>query len=256
MAVVSPVSSIPEAAFASMDSMMGAAPAAAAGAGIKGTLGSIWKFLGGEWGSSVGKAYRTAKLADSTVKITNFDWGKAYSDYFAGEAAKKAAEATAGTAAKTGFFGKLFSGIGKKLGVIFNAIIFLPRIFNAFKEGGIGEGLKETAKAALSLVGFALGAVVVGMFGLGAVAGFFASAAVAMAVDWGANKILGESVAEQNKQMLAQQEELQKNQGNFDVFKNDPAMAILKRRFDERNNYLGGTLLPYGQNYDRSQYYA
>ena len=181
MAGVPTVSSIPDAAFASLDSMMGAAPAASTGTSATGTLKSIWKFLQGDWGTSVGKAYKDAKTAaeaaGKSVSIFSFDWKQAYGDYHAKAAADAAEEAAkiASGELKKGFFGKIFGGLKRNLGPILTAVFFLPRIVKAFANDGIGEGLKETAKAAISLTAFAIGGVIVGMLGLTGVLGLVAT---------------------------------------------------------------------------------
>ena len=231
---VSPISSIPDAAFASMDSMMGAAASTASTTSTTGTLKSIWKFLQGDWGTSVGKAYRDAKKSGLTRGITDFDWKKAYSDYHTKAAADAAAEAAkiASGEIKKGFFGKLFGGLKRNFGPILTAVFFLPRIIKAFANDGIAEGLKETAKAAISLTAFAIGGVIVGMLGGGLILGLLIPAALSMVADKGANMVLGESKEEQRELLIAQQKQTQKQMQTpqQDIFKNDPVMASIRNR--------------------------
>ncbi|MCR4881612.1 MAG: hypothetical protein K6A44_06655 [bacterium] len=212
-----------------------------------GIFKKAWTFLAGEWGKPVGEAYRAAKTADpANVSIFKFDWKNTYTSEIGKIEAAKAAGATK----------SLWGKITSKMGPILTAIFFLPRIVKAFANDGIGEGLKETTKAAISLVGFALGGVVVGMLGLSGIGAFLIPIALSMAIDFGANKVLGESAAEKREVLLAQQKELEKNQSNFDIYKNDPIMASLKKRFDERNNYIGSSLMPSYLSGYRTQYYA
>ena len=238
---VSPISSIPDSAFASLDGMMGAPVATSASASSTGTLKSIWKFLQGDWGTSVGKAYKEAKKAGLTKGITDFDWKKAYSDYHAKAAADAAAEAAkiASGEVKKGIFGKLFGGLKKNFGPIVTAAFFLPRIVKAFATDGIGEGLKEVAKAAISLTAFAIGSVIVGMLGLTGVLGFVAMLAIPMIsghiADKAANKVLGESKADQREALEAKSNEVQQlAQINAQsIAKNDPVMESIRKRVME-----------------------
>ncbi len=203
-----------------------------------GTLKSICKFLQGDWGTPVGKAYKDAKKAGLTKGITDFDWKKAYSDYHtkaAADAAEEAAKIASGEL-KKGFFGKLFGGLKRNLGPVLTGIFFLPRIVKAFVNDGIGEGLKETVKAAVSLTAFAIGGVIVGMLGLTGIGGVIATLAIPMMVsmvaDKGANMVLGESKADQREAMVAQEQEMKKqlHSNPQDIFKNDPVMASIKKR--------------------------
>lgn len=255
--MVSSISSIPDAAFSSLDSMMGGAATATSGNSIMGALKSIGKFLQGDWGTSVGKAYRDAKKAGLTTGITDFSWKTAYNNYHtkaAADAAEEAAKIASGEL-KKGFFGKMFGGLKKYFGPIVTAIFFLPRIVKAFANDGIAEGLKETAKAAISLTAFAIGGVIVGMLGLTGIGGVLAALAIPMVVsmvaDKGANMILGESKAEQRETLLAQQKEMQKQTPYQDIIKNDPVMNSLRNRI-----YTDSYANPYGSTRARNQYIA
>ena len=152
-----------------------------------------------------------------------------------------------------------------KIGPIFTAIAFGPKIVKAFMNEGIVEGLKETAKAAVSLAAFAIGGVIVGMLGLTGFLGLAATLLVPMAIsmvaDKGACMVLGESKVDQKEAQIAQEKELQKNQSQFDIYKNDPMMATLKKRFDARNDFNPNPLATtsstgsiFGNT--RTQYYA
>ena len=209
---------------------------AAQSSGILSKLKSIGRFLMGEWAGDVGKAYRDAKKLNVNTSIRNFAWGKAYTEHFE-KAAVENATAIANNANK-GIFKKCLSFLGRKSGIIFNAIFFGPKVFSAFKNDGIVEGLKETVKAAAGLTAFALGGVFVGMMGFTGFAGLVASLLVSgifsMLTEKGTSAILGKSKADEREELAAQQNQLQEkvkqNLNPATFAKNNPDMAYLYKR--------------------------
>lgn len=108
----------------------------------------------------------------------------------------------AGKAAK-GFWGKLASPLkvlGKKMPLIGNIIMVameLPNIFKAFKNGGVGAGIKEIGKAGAKLGGFAAGAAI----GQALIPIPFVGAMIGGLVGgWIAEKIVGKSFTEKQKE--------------------------------------------------------
>ena len=177
---------------------------AAAGTGIMACLKKFWTLIMGEWGKPLGEAYRNAKKANPNLKITDFEWGKKYAEITAKQAAEKVAT--------DGVKKSIFSKIGSKLGPILLIAFNIPRIIDGFKTGGLPEALKETAKAAIGLIGFAVGATIAAALGMTGVLAFVVPLLFSMVVDWGANKILGESKADEQAQLAQQQQQLQQLQ--------------------------------------------
>ena len=109
----------------------------------------------------------------------------------------KGIKAKVAGAGKLSFFkkvGKYLAPIGKRMPLIGNlmAVGFaIPTIISAFSNGGIGAGLKETAKEAFKLGAFTIGAAIgTAVFGpIGGIAG-------AMAAGWLAEKITGKTFSE------------------------------------------------------------
>ena len=206
------------------------AEAAAASGGIMASLKAFWNFLMGEWGKPLGDMYRAAKKATpDKVSITKFDWAKGYKAVNADIAAKKLAEA----GVKKGFLGKIFSKLFSKLGPLMIAGFTLHRVYNGIKAGGIPEGLKEAAKGAIGLIGFAIGSVIAGMIGLTGIGAFLVPLVVSMAIDWGANMVLGGSLAD--KQAIAEQQQQEIQNSPLQMPK-DPIMEEIQRRMSGQDS--------------------
>lgn len=121
----------------------------------------------------------------------------------------KAGARAAKIAGKNQFLGGLkglFKGLGKNMPFIAAAstILFeLPNIWTATKEQGIGQGVKEIAKAGTRLAGGAAGAAIGSAIcpGIGTIVGW-------MAGEWLTSKVVGKTYTEQKAEaeMKAQEE--------------------------------------------------
>ena len=213
------------------------AKTAATGGGILAGLKSVWKFLQGDWGTSVGKAYKDAKKAGLTKGITDFDWKKAYGDYHAKAAADAAAEAAkiASGEVKKGILSKCLGFLKRNLSPILTAVAYGPQIVKAFANDGVGEGFKEIAKAAIAMTAFAIGGVIVGMIGGGWFLGLVIPALLNIFASKASNMVLGESKAEQRAALEAKSNEVQQQaQINAQsIAKNDPVMESIRKRVME-----------------------
>ncbi len=113
-----------------------------------------------------------------------------------------------------GTFKGLTKGVGKKLPFIFAALMLVgevPNIIKATKEKGIIQGLKETIKPAVRLVGAGLGSAIGSAIcpGIGSLVGWVAG-------EWLAGKIVGKSYSEKKaeaEEQLAQVQQAQEQQG-------------------------------------------
>lgn len=143
-------------------------------------------------------------------------------------------------------FGK-YCAIGKKwfkegggwLAVIFETLGQLPELIAAYSQGKRGDGIKQTAKSAVTvatnvtgwiagtkigtIAGTKIGAIIGSFFGpgpgtaLGAAIGGFIGGLIGMAVgSWGAGKVskavVGKSFTEKQAEQLAQQQQSQQQQ--------------------------------------------
>jgi hypothetical protein len=217
---------------------------AATGTGIMAGLKKFWTFIMGEWGKPLGDAYRNAKKLNPNLKITDFAWGSEYGKITAKQAAEKLAEA----GVKKGGLSKLLG----KLSPLLIAGFTLYEAFNGFKAGGLPEAIKETAKGIIGLVGFAVGSVIAGVLGLGAIGTFFVPLLVSMVAGWCATKVLGESKAEEQAQLAEQQQLMQQQMQSPMNFKgnplvNDPMLEYIR----QKDNPFA---TQYSQNQARSQY--
>lgn len=154
-------------------------------------------------------AWKEAKLGESwwqTLKdaFTPSKMGEEWKLYKTGTETVKAA----GNLRSAGrFFLKRMPFIGNAVGLAFA----VPNIYRAFTDkengGGLGAGLKETAKEAIKFTAFAAGAA------LGALVpgvGFLTAIAGGMAAGWIADKILGKSFTDKKEE--AEAEKAQKTQ--------------------------------------------
>ena len=210
-------------------------------------IGSVYKYgkqvlkatpelLFGTGSETVGGAMRSAYKSGATLKQTakiglkelnkaangNFlskmwtnlknlvpDLGKAIKE--GGEAAKLAGKSSILGSAKG-----LVKGIGKKLPFIFAAFMVLgevPNILKATKEKGIWQGIKETIKPVVKLVGAGIGSV------LGtAVLPFGGSLVGWIAGEWLAGKVVGKSYSEKKaleEQNAQEAEQMQQQAAAF-----------------------------------------
>lgn len=113
----------------------------------------------------------------------------------------------------------LFKGFAKKIpliGTVITAAFEVPNIINAFKEGGVGEGVKQIGRSAVSVAGdlggMALGATIgsaifppIGTI----VGGIIGSLVAGQATDVVNNTVFGKPVAEQKAELAEQQQEQQ-----------------------------------------------
>lgn len=106
-------------------------------------------------------------------------------------------------------FGK---GLMKRMPLIGNAMVVAmeaPRVFNSFKDYGVGEGLKQTARTGIELGGFAAGAAAGAAIGsavpiIGTIIGGIVGGAVAA---FAGKKIFGKSKVEKQQELQAQYEQ-------------------------------------------------
>lgn len=150
----------------------------------------------------VKEAWHEAKLGES--------WLQSFKDAFS--SAKMSEEWAqygkegAGPLKKFGkFFMKRMPFIGNAIALCFEG----PNVYRAFTDkehgGGLGTGLKETAKAAVKFTAFAAGAA------LGALVpgvGFLTSIVGGMAAGWLADKVLGKSFTDQKEEAEAEKAKL------------------------------------------------
>lgn len=157
-------------------------------------------------------AWKEAKLGESwwqTLKeaFTPSKMGEEWKGYKTGDIAKGIKPA--GNIRSAGrFFLKRMPFIGNAAALAF---VELPNVYRAFTDkengGGLGTGLKETAKAAVKMAAFATGAA------LGALVpgvGLLTSIAGGIAAGWVADKILGKSFTDKKEE--AEAEKAQKAQ--------------------------------------------
>ena len=124
----------------------------------------------------------------------------------------------AAKASKTGIFssiGKLLGKIpfaktiGKNFWPIFIIASALPTIWTGFKEGGIGEGLKEIGRTIAHQGAFVGASLIAGaVLGLTGFPLLLAGIGGSMALSWGVDKIFGKSLSDkkaEQQEQLAQQ---------------------------------------------------
>jgi len=192
------------------------------------TVKNVGRFIWGEWAGDVGKklakATKGQTFSEKVSTIMDFEWKKEYDIYIkskdkaaaaaktASKAAKKGAKGAKGAAkgakaaAKTGLFGKL----GGKIMPAFILLTEGMSVLSETREGGIGAGLKQAAKAAFGYLGATAGILLASAFI--ATTGWItipASMIGFMVADAISKKVLGPSIAEQNEAAQAQQQELQ-----------------------------------------------
>lgn len=151
-------------------------------------------------------AWKEAKLGESwwqTLKdaFTPSKMGEEWRGYKTGDIAKGIKPA--GNIRSAGrFFLKRMPFIGNAVALGF---VELPNVYRAFTDkengGGIGTGLKETAKAAVKMAAFATGAA------LGALVpgvGLLTSIAGGIAAGWLADKVLGKSFTDKKEEAEAE----------------------------------------------------
>lgn len=132
----------------------------------------------------------------------------------------KAGARAARIAGKSSILGGMkgfFKGIGKRMPLIGNLMLIgfeLPNIFKATKEEGIGQGVKEVAKAGTRLCGGAIGGAIGSAIcpGIGSLIGWVAG-------EWLTSKIVGKSYtekkAEEEQKAAEQMTTVQKPQVPF-----------------------------------------
>lgn len=116
-------------------------------------------------------------------------------------------------------FGAVTKALGKRLPFITNVIAIasaIPNIFNAFNQGGFGDGVEEIGKEAVKFAGYAVGGAVATVF-VGPIIGCLGGGAIGSKI---AEKLIGKSFTDKQKEAQENAEQIMQMQYRLNSFGN------------------------------------